>query len=257
MWLFRALKEFVDFKALQVKYFGEPIFFKVVFFILLPMLIIKLRHERLGLYGISFNNLPYHLKISAKAILPATLVFAPGQVLGLSYMDWNGALVLSLTHIVALVIIARLLKHDRTQQEEMETGRQILFFFLIFSGFAMLSAVTLPLGKQVGGFTFGLFASGFGEEILFRGYIQSRLNHVFGKPFSFFDVRWGHGVIIASALFGLLHYLHGSGTIWWGLWTFFGGLVLGYLREKTGSITAPAIVHGLPQAVIYIIMGGI
>lgn len=257
MWLFRALKEFVDFKALQVKYFGEPIFFKVVFFILLPMLIIKLRHERLGLYGISFNNLPYHFKISAKAILPATLVFTPGQALGLSYTDSNGALVLSLTHIIALVIIAGLLKHDRTQQEEMETGRQILFFFLIFSGFAILSTVTLPLGKQVGGFTFGLFASGFGEEILFRGYIQSRLNHVFDKPFSFFGVRWGHGVIIASVLFGLMHYLHGSGTLWWGLWTFFAGLVLGFLREKTGNITAPAIVHGLPQTVMYIIMGGV
>ena len=113
MWLVRSLKEFVDFKALQVKYFGEPIFFKVIFFILLPMLIIKLKRERLGLYGISFNNLSYHLKISAKAILPATLVFAPCEALGLSYTDWNGASVLSLTHIIALVIIARLLKHNR------------------------------------------------------------------------------------------------------------------------------------------------
>jgi membrane protease YdiL (CAAX protease family) len=35
----------------------------------------------------------------------------------------------------------------------------------------------------------------------------------------------------------------------WGFETFFSGLFFGLLREKTGSILAPAIAHGLPDAV--------
>jgi membrane protease YdiL (CAAX protease family) len=44
-------------------------------------------------------------------------------------------------------------------------------------------------------------------------------------------------------------------TPWWGLWTFFAGLVLGFVREKTGSIVAPTILHGLPQAIAAAFLG--
>jgi membrane protease YdiL (CAAX protease family) len=104
---------------------------------------------------------------------------------------------------------------------------------------------------------------GLGEERLFRGYIQSRLNAVFGRPFSFYGVEWGWGAIVASALFGLMHVLNlGSYvneqwylTPWWGLWTFFGGLVLAFVREKTGSIVAPTLLHGLPQGIASAFLG--
>jgi membrane protease YdiL (CAAX protease family) len=36
--------------------------------------------------------------------------------------------------------------------------------------------------------------------------------------------------------------------------TFFGGFIFSYIREKTGSIVAPAIVHGLPQAPVYLLI---
>jgi membrane protease YdiL (CAAX protease family) len=39
---------------------------------------------------------------------------------------------------------------------------------------------------------------------------------------------------------------------WWDLWTSFGGFVFSYLRQQTGRIIAPAIVHGLPQALVYL-----
>jgi len=128
---------------------------------------------------------------------------------------------------------------------------------LIFIALAVLSALTLPLGKQVGGFTYALFTTRFGEEILFRGYVQSRLNRTFGRPFHIWGVRWGLGVVITAVLFGFLHYLHGVGTLWWGLWTIFGGFVFGFLREKTGGVVVPAIAHGVPQAIAYVFMGGV
>jgi membrane protease YdiL (CAAX protease family) len=40
----------------------------------------------------------------------------------------------------------------------------------------------------------------------------------------------------------------------WVLWTFFGGFVFSYLRQKTNGILAPAVVHGLPQALVYLFL---
>ena len=124
-------------------------------------------------------------------------------------------------------------------------------------------AIASCLGNAVSAIVFYLFFVGFGEELKFRGYIQSRLNAAFGKPFRFIIVNYGWGSVIASALFGLMHVLNIGSLVggrlelawWWGFWTFFGGLVFGYVREKSGSIIAPAILHGLPQAIAYAFLG--
>jgi hypothetical protein len=121
---------------------------------------------------------------------------------------------------------------------------------------------SVPAGKAIALFlTYALFV-GFGEEILYRGYIQSRLNEAFGKPYRFFGVAFGWGAILTALLFGLSHagllgFLLGLSTkvtLAWSLWTFFGGLVFGFVREKTGSILAPALLHGLPQAIATVAM---
>jgi membrane protease YdiL (CAAX protease family) len=101
---------------------------------------------------------------------------------------------------------------------------------------------------------------GFGEEILYRGYIESRLNEVFGRPFRFYGVPFGWSVLITNLLFGLMHVgfqrwllgLNYEVTLAWGCWTIFSGLVLSYVREKSGSIFAPALLHGLPQAIAWV-----
>jgi hypothetical protein len=119
------------------------------------------------------------------------------------------------------------------------------------------------LENAISAFIFYIFFLGFGEEFLFRGYIQSRLNAAFGSPFQFFGVNWGWGIVIMSLLFGLMHFLN-LGTLaignwqlepWWGFWTFFGGLVFGFVREKTSSIAAPTILHGLPDAIYHAFQG--
>jgi len=259
-WGLRAIKGVINLRALQIEIFGEPIIAKAVFFILLPIMIIKVRGEKPGEYGITFDNLSYHLKIGLKSlaiVLLADFSFPLINALGMSYKDWDGALILSFSNILALVLVVLFLRKNPTYQEKAASAHRILIFFLVFIAFTILSALTLPLGKQVGGFTYALFTTGFGEEILFRGYVQSRLNRAFGRPFHNCCVRWGFGVIITAILFGSMHFFHGTGTLWWGLWTIFGGLVFGFLREKTGSVVAPGIAHGVPQAIVYVFRGGI
>jgi membrane protease YdiL (CAAX protease family) len=99
--------------------------------------------------------------------------------------------------------------------------------------------------------------SGFGEEFAFRGYFQSRLNQAFGGPMRLFGIQFGAGLIIASLLFGLWHVdntydpaIGLSSLSWgWALWSSVGGLLFGVIREKTGTLVAPGIAHGLPDAV--------
>lgn len=69
--------------------------------------------------------------------------------------------------------------------------------------------------------------SGIGEEILFRGWIQSQF-----------------GIVVASVLFGLIH-IWGKEGIGYGLYAVGMGFVLGYLFEFTGNLWAPTLAHAV------------
>jgi membrane protease YdiL (CAAX protease family) len=153
---------------------------------------------------------------------------------------------------------------------------EVLVAFLVTFILIWLTALVLPalgllplvqgsaiLPERLVSFLFYLMFLGPGEEFLFRGYIQSRLNVAFGRPFRFWGVSWGWGLVISSLLFGFMHILNPFNPflgkfdlyIWWGVWTVFGGLIFGYVREKAGSILPPALLHGLPQAIASLFLG--
>jgi membrane protease YdiL (CAAX protease family) len=98
--------------------------------------------------------------------------------------------------------------------------------------------------------------AGFGEEVFFRGYIQSRVDAGFGRPWRLFGCAVGPGLIASSVLFGLIHalntvdYFGGRWDFgwWYGLGTTIEGLLYGYLRARTGSVWAGAVTHGLVDA---------
>ncbi|HUT53832.1 MAG TPA: CPBP family intramembrane glutamic endopeptidase [bacterium] len=97
---------------------------------------------------------------------------------------------------------------------------------------------------------------GVGEEVLFRGYIQGRLNRALGRPFKIAGVGFGWGLIIASLIFGLGHgfaYYNPfvdrlrdfCPNIGEALVTGLEGFILGLIYERTGGIMAPAVIHGV------------
>lgn len=106
--------------------------------------------------------------------------------------------------------------------------------------------------KWLATFVFQFFFAGFGEEILYRGYYQSRLNQGFGRPYTANQIRFGVGLIAISILFGCAHVmnpfnpLQGSFALDWfaGLVALQTGVFYGLVREKTGSVLASAIIHG-------------
>lgn len=84
-----------------------------------------------------------------------------------------------------------------------------------------------------------------GEETLMRGYLYSGLRA---------RMRFVSAMLITSLLFGIAHL--GSGTSSTPLWiaainTFLLSLVLVYLREKSGALYAPMLVHAANNLIAF------
>jgi membrane protease YdiL (CAAX protease family) len=224
-------------------------FIEYVVMIAVPFLILVVAHRNLASYGLSLRNLRYQLDIAATALVPVAI--ASVLLAFVNYRQLWGALIMAGVEIALLFALGLLFRRKPTRNE---SGVLIGAILLIACSNLTQKAT---LNNAISAFVFYMFFLGLGEELLFRGYIQSRLNAAWGRPFQFHGVNWGWGILITSVLFGLMHVLNtGSLTIgdwqpepWWGVWTFFGGLVSGYVREKTGSIVAPTILHGLPSAI--------
>jgi membrane protease YdiL (CAAX protease family) len=247
---------FPQFEAWQTQTLGFPVApFVYVVEAGLSILIILLHRRKLADYGLYFGQLKYQLDIAANCFFPVAVSWLP-LAFGLDETAWSGAIPLAAIQVGLLVVLALILRKKALQPVAPAT---VAFIFLLPSA----ANVGQPLAqKAIVTFLFYALFVAFGEEILFRGYMQSRLNEAFGKPYRFFGVAFGWGAIIASVLFGLMHvgifrWILGVNTlvtIAWGFWTFFAGLVSGYVREKSGGILAPAVLHGLPQAIAFTTM---
>jgi membrane protease YdiL (CAAX protease family) len=238
--------------AFDKKLFGWDSGLKILFLILIPMGIIKSVGRSPGKYGLTFRPFPDQIKISllALAVLsPFYCIFPILMKLGVPLTSRTAAPFLSLTFLTGLIVLGILFKKQPSRAEKPAGTVEIIIFLALIALFLTATAATLSRGTQLPKITYMLFAVGFGEEIFFRGYIQSRLNEGFGRPFCTWNTQWGWGLIITALLFGIIHAFNPIGTPWWSVWTFFAGLLFGFLREKTGSILAPATVHGLPLAI--------
>jgi len=238
-----------------VRQASKRAFFEYVVMIAVPLIILVVTRRNLASYGISLRNWRYHLDIALAAFVPVALASVPFMFV--DETRWDGALIMIGVEIAVLFALGWLLKRKPTRNESgMVAGALLLVNWSSLAGKA-------TVGNGISALLFYVFFLGLGEELLFRGYIQSRLNEAFGRPYRFFGVNLGWGIVITSVLFGLMHVLN-IGTLvdgnwqltpWWGLWTFFAGLVNGFVREKTGSIVAPTILHGLPQGIAYAFLG--
>lgn len=73
-------------------------------------------------------------------------------------------------------------------------------------------------------------AAGVGEELLFRGAMQT---------------EWG--LAVASVLFGLAH-VGGRSSLMFGGWVVLMGVVLGGLAQLSGGLLAPVVAHAVYDA---------
>lgn len=88
-------------------------------------------------------------------------------------------------------------------------------------------------------FVIALF-SAFGEELLFRGFLQQALaTHAFSG-----DWADALGLIVSSVVFGLLHVGPDWETFWpWTVMALLMGGAFGLMFLQTGSLLAPILAH--------------
>ncbi len=94
---------------------------------------------------------------------------------------------------------------------------------------ALADSLRLMLGRlSLGGVLFLALLSGVAEEAFFRGALQPKV-----------------GLIAASLLFGLAHFVPRRGLAVWGPAAAVAGLALGLLFEWTGNLVAPVAAHAV------------
>lgn len=217
---------------------GQGLFFleyAVVLGIVLGVLAIAQRDWQ-G-YGITLRNGKQQVQVIVVGVLP---FLALGGLLGMvNWRTWGGSAVISIAAVGVLVVIGWVLR-----DKDNGKGTAVALALLALAPMSQVGEVGRVILKTI----YFYCLAGPAEEILFRGYIQTRLNQGYGKPYRFFGTEWGIGLVVSAALFGLWHVaMHPlEGGAWFhGLWTLFAGIALGYVRERSKGIVAGSVLHSV------------
>jgi membrane protease YdiL (CAAX protease family) len=218
-------------------------------------------------YGLSLTGWPASLKIG----LGWGLVLVAGAALlrlvgvrhepGMQPPTFMEGLIYGITALGAVVFLVLLVARHSTSATRIPPAASVaLLLVVLCSPLVVAAYYRRPFGDTLFTVLWLALGAGCGEELFYRGYIQSRLNEAFGRPFVFFGMNFGLGLLIASLLFGFLHalnsvdYFHGRFTFAWGFClTGIGtGLLYGCLREATGSVIAGITCHAVLDVLVII-----
>jgi len=235
--------------------------------IIIPVAIIGFSGRKWSTYGLSLKDSKSQIHYGfagAMIMMILGLGFGFLKSRGISTSGRTGSIVLSLIAIIMIALFVFIFrknnKNDKTEKNLKIRLIYQLSILLIMIGSPIVAA--LIKGNNVQGIIawdlYFLIMVGFGEEIKFRGYFQSRINEGYGRPWNLFGISFGPGLLIVSLLFGLSHIIQfgvfnpflGQYDInpWMGLQAFFGGFFYGLIREKSESIVSSGIAHGVPNA---------
>jgi membrane protease YdiL (CAAX protease family) len=86
------------------------------------------------------------------------------------------------------------------------------------------------------------------EELFYRGFVQTAWARTApDRGVKVLGARLGAGFVATQALFAIGHLVALQP---WRLGTFFPGLLFGWLRERTGGLAAPVVLHALSNLFI-------
>lgn len=91
------------------------------------------------------------------------------------------------------------------------------------------------------------------EELLFRGFVFAALDDAFPRRLTIARFRFAAATLLSSVAFGLWHlgglqWPSDGFTVFQVTYTTIAGFLFALMRERTGSLIAPWIVHALVNA---------
>ncbi len=193
---------------------------------LTPGIITRTVLSTLLLQGVAFIGLSA-LYLHVRGLTPASYLGLRQPVLE----DWMytaaGYVLAFVAAITAIFIVVFLLDLTPAQNRAAELGDETPNVFLVLIVLAFLLI-------------------GPGEELLFRGVIQSRLRETFSAPLA---------IGIATGIFAAVHAPSLAGPISGRALTitmlFFPGLVFGITYELTDNLLVPTLIHGAYNATLF------
>ena len=222
----------------------------------------KLHGRRLTEFGINLRDWRYNLNLGILwGVIPPVSLLIVVWLSGFRPADrvrpgtpWSLALIGSGIALAYALVLLWMLRKRRPYLAALKWPVSIA---------ALLALCSLPVtaacfrhqsaALMIGTVGWLLIGAGIGEEMFFRGYVQTRLDLACGKPLEFLGLRFGMGLVVSSLLFGLVHalntvdYFRGQYHFNWpsGLFNCFVGVAYSVMREKTGSLFPSAVAHGV------------
>jgi membrane protease YdiL (CAAX protease family) len=255
---FRAIKHFTSLGRLDVA--SGLNFTPGAVMLLFTIAILVLCRRSFTAYGLTFARagdglrlgLLWGLVLVAGAAL--LMVFRIRHQAGGPPRTLKEGIAYGLACVGAFFVLARLARRQVLALNSVPIGLCVVFLLgLLCLPLLLAWHYNLPLVHTFLAVLWLVVGAGIGEEVFYRGYIQSRINEVFGRPFRLWGIQFGAGLLVSSGLFGFLHalnsvdYFAGRYTFAWGysLAAFGVGLLYGCLREISGSVLPGAVTHSI------------
>ncbi len=266
-WWLNAQLQSLDFEARR--WIGGAIF------IALSLIIMALTRRPWREYGLTLKDWRLSFDVGMTGyvarFVPVGALFGL-ILLGTSYRAWLGGALLFAAEALGIWLLLSMLRRQDAKDSSGDVRRSKVKNNVILLAGLLLLPIVLGVVLNRSPLTvtstvlWQLIVSGFGEEIRYRGYYQSRVNQELGKPYRIMGICFGPGLIVSSILFGLVHAFNTFNPligqyelVWpWALWALGGGFFFGLLREKTDDVVACTIAHGGLDAVgesLAIVMG--
>jgi membrane protease YdiL (CAAX protease family) len=174
--------------------------------------------------------------------------------------NWEGK---TLAVALSLAVASLPLMGWRRSGLTLKQDRRGLHGALMLSGLLIALFLGLALyfpgqGTDADTLAFQLTMPGLDEELFYRGVLLLMLNEAFGRPVRVLGASMGWGALVSSVGFGLTHalgYSDGGFTFDPLLMGATGApaLLLVWLREKTGSLLAPVLLHNFGNSISLIL----
>jgi len=166
-------------------------------------------------YGLTLTGWPTALKLGMSwglvLVAGATLLRLLGvrHEPGMAPPTLSEGLIYGTAALAAVALLARLVARHSTVSNRIPAAATAVLL-LVLLGAPLLVAMYhhRPFPNTLLTIAWLVFGAACGEELFYRGYIQSRLNAAFGRPHRFLGINFGVELLVSSFLFGFLHALN-------------------------------------------------